>query len=372
MKIAVISNKSSLLITSRGTLLAEMVRRGHEVVAFAPDHSSQTRQELASIGVVPVDAPMSRAGTSPLTEWRTILVLRRLLTQHRPDICFAYVIKPVIYATIAAWLAGVRNRYGSIDGLGFAFTNASGKGRLLQAVISIMMRFATKRIGRLIFLNPDDLELFVSRGLVAREKTALLGALGVDLEEWRPVTFPEGPVTFILVARLLREKGIAEYVEAARLVKAKHPAAQFLLLGGLDENPGSFKRDEVESWVREGVLQWPGHAEVRPWIEKAHVFVLPSYREGVPQSTQEAMAMGRPVLTTDVPGCRETVAEGVNGYMVPPRDPFALAAAMSRFVEDTSLLLSMGRESRRIAEERFDVRTQSQKALFIMEISSLT
>jgi glycosyltransferase involved in cell wall biosynthesis len=166
---------------------------------------------------------------------------------------------------------------------------------------------------------------------------------------------PAAPVAFCLAARLLREKGVYEYAAAARIVKARFPDARFLLLGRLDENPGSLSAAEVQQWVQEGLIEWPGHVPMRDWLAQASVFVLPSYREGVPRSTQEAMAMGRAVITTDVPGCRETVVDGLNGYLVPPRSAEALAGAMEKLIQDAGLLARMGLESRKMAEEKFDV-----------------
>jgi lipopolysaccharide/colanic/teichoic acid biosynthesis glycosyltransferase len=183
----------------------------------------------------------------------------------------------------------------------------------------------------------------------------LLGGIGVPLEEWPPAPPHLEPLTFTLIARLLREKGVREFAEAARRVKARHPGVRFLLIGPLDTNPGAIPEAEVRSWVEEGILEWiPWTEDVRPYLRETSVYVLPSYREGVPRSTQEAMAMARPVITTDAPGCRETVIPGVNGFLVPPRDPEALAQAMMKFLEEPHLVERMGKESRRLAEERFD------------------
>ncbi len=215
----------------------------------------------------------------------------------------------------------------------------------------------------------------MERGLIARERTEVLGGIGVDLEAWPVAPLPGGPegpggpggpggpVTFILVARLLRDKGIEDYIAAIRLLREGGAQARFLLLGGLDDNPAGITRAEVEAWVAEGLVEWPGHADVRPWLAQAHVFVLPSYREGVPRSTQEAMAMGRAIITTDAPGCRETVEDGVNGFLMPVRDPGALAAAMERFITDPALAAYMGHESRVLAEARFDVHRQNARLL---------
>ncbi|WP_245563406.1 glycosyltransferase family 4 protein [Thermus antranikianii] len=213
-------------------------------------------------------------------------------------------------------------------------------------------------------MNPDDLNEFVSQGLVRKEKAVLLGGIGVPLEEWPPAPPHLEPVTFTLIARLLREKGVREFAEAARRIKGNYPEVRFLLIGPLDTNPGAIRESEVRSWVEEGLLEWvPWTEDVRPYLRQTSVYVLPSYREGVPRSTQEAMAMARPVITTDAPGCRETVVPGVNGFLVPPRDAQVLAEAMERFIHEPDLIVRMGQESRRLAEERFDARKVNERFL---------
>ena len=372
MKIAVISNAAGSLLNFRGPLLVEMRRRGHDILAFAPNHTETTRTTLRRMGAEPIDYRISRTGTNPLADAATILELRRLLRRHRPDVSLAYFIKPVIYGSIAAWFAGVPRRYAMIEGLGFAFTatsQLSARRTVLQGIASVLFRMALRRVTRTIFLNPDDRAEFVGRGLVPAEKTGLLGGIGVDLSEWLALSPPRPEkTTFILVARLLRDKGITEYAEAARCVLRDYPGTRFLLVGGHDANPAAVPIASVRQWVDEGLVEWPGFVAVKPWFEQASVFVLPSYREGVPRSTQEAMALGLPVITTDVPGCRETVVEGVNGFLVPPRDPMALADAMRRFIVEPRLVASMGAESRRIAEEHFDVHKQNAKLLEMIDL----
>lgn len=255
-------------------------------------------------------------------------------------------------------------------GLDFVFTPTSAvmsfKRRMLKKLVLKLYKLGISCAHRVIFLNPDDRDELVAEGVLAKEKSFLLGGIGLDLVNWSLSPPATNPVTLLLVARLLREKGINEYAAAARIVKAKYPAARFVLLGGLDENPGAITVADVEVWVNEGILEWHGHVPVRPWLEKTSVFVLPSYREGVPMSTQEAMAMGRPVITTDVPGCRETVIDGVNGFLVPVRNPAALAEKMCRFIEKPKLISQMGLESRRLAEERFDVQKVNEKLIGLL------
>jgi len=374
MKISVVTNRAPALSVFRRQLLHEMVKSGHVVLAFAPDHDNESRAILHEIGVIPVDFYMDRAGVNPIKDLLTILDLKRQLDRHKPDLSFCFFIKPVIYGILGSWLAGVRYRFGLIEGLGFAFTqidSPSLRRLILQKMIGALARFSLRRAEGVFFLNPDDQREFIERRFVTASRTRLLGGAGVDLAVWPQIPLPEGPINFILVARLLRDKGIEDYVSAIRLVRRQYPDARFMLLGGLDDNPSGIRRSEVDAWVAEGLVEWPGHVAVRPWLEAAHVFVLPSYREGVPISTQEAMASGRPVITTDVPGCRETVVHGRNGYLIPPRSPTALAEAMERFLLDRSLIVVMGKESRLIAEERFDIHKQNHKLMNFMNIPKL-
>ena len=364
---AIVSSQAFSVVNFRGPLIRDLVAIGVQVHAFAPDYDDELRQNVLKLGAIPVDFQLSRTGMNPIRDGLDTLRLAFMLRRLRPDVMLGYFVKPVIYGTLAAWLAGVPRRVAMIEGLGYVFTVSDSRQtwsrRLLRTLVSSLYRVALARAKNVIFLNADDLSEFVTNGLVDEAKAVKLGGIGVDLNEW-PLTPPLiQPVTFLLAARLLREKGIVEYIEAARLIKKLQPEVRFILLGGLDPNPGGLKQSEVDRWVKEGVVEWPGHVDVKPWLVQASVFVLPSYREGVPRSTQEAMAMGRAVITTDVPGCRETVEEGLNGYMVPRRDVPNLAKAMLRFVEDPSLIVIMGRESRKLAEARFNVHTINAQLL---------
>ena len=209
----------------------------------------------------------------------------------------------------------------------------------------------------------------MAAGLVGPDKATTIGAIGVDLDEWRPAPAVLDPLTFLFVGRLLREKGILEMIEAAKRVKQRHPSTRFIVLGAPDSNPSSISSQQASDWVSAGLIEWPGQVDVKPWLAQSGVFVLPSYREGVPRSTQEAMAMARPVITTDVPGCRVTVEDGVNGFLVPSRDVAALEGAMLRFVDNPGLIAPMGFASRRIAEKLFDAKKSNAAILSAMHVT---
>lgn len=356
----VISSIAFSIANFRGPLIRALVERGVRVYALAPDYDAATRAAVTALGAEPVDISLERTGMRPVRDGLDMFRLMRLLRRLRPDATFGYFIKPVIYGSLAARLARIPHRFALVAGLGYVFTpdgsRDTWKRRGLRLIVSRLYQSAFGACDRVFFQNDEDIAHFVDPGLLPREKVLRVNGSGVDLQRLSLAPPVTTPITFLLMARLLREKGIGEYAAAARQIKARHPMVRYILLGDLDPNPGGFSLAEVKAWVSEGLFEWPGQVDdVRPWIAQASVYVLPSYREGLPRSTQEAMAMGRPVITTDSVGCRETVDEGVNGFLVPVRDPEALAAAMQRFIDQPDLIATMGRESRRLAEERFDV-----------------
>lgn len=368
-RLAIIGNQAFSMLNFRGPLIADIVARGHEVFAMAPDFDDEKLHAVRALGATPVDHKLSRTGTNPLLDAAGLADLALKLRTIRPDVALGYSIKPATYGVLAARLAGVPRRFAMIEGLGHVFIETSSiRARLLRSAVTLLYRTALARAERTLFLNPDDRDDFVALGLVRPDRAEVTGGIGVDLSTWMPAPPVVDPLSFLFIGRLLREKGILEFIEAARRVKAVHPAVHFTILGDVDSNPSSVSRNDVEAWVAEGLVDWPGQVDVAPWIAAASVFVLPSYREGVPRSTQEAMAMARPVITTDVPGCRETVVDGKNGFLVAPRDAAALAGAMQRFVDAPALIAAMGRESRAMAERHFDVRGVNERLMRLMNL----
>ena len=312
------------------------------------------------MGLTVHQVPMLRTGTNPMADLRTAWALWSLMRQIAPRMVLGYTIKPVIYGTLAAWLAGVPQRFALITGLGYAFQGDGQRSRL-QALVQGLYCLALARAQRVFFQNPDDLALFQQRGILQQHTpVSVVNGSGVDLDSFAvrplPASALEGAVRFLFIGRLLGDKGVREYAQAARLLKRSHPQVQCALVGWIDSNPNAINQAELADWMADGSIEFLGRlVDVRPAIEACSVYVLPSYREGTPRTVLEAMAMGRAVITTDAPGCRETVVDGKNGFLVPVRSIDELYLAMIRFINDPSLAGCMGHNGRLMAEEKYDV-----------------
>lgn len=371
MRFLLVAGFAESIVTFRGALIASLTRSGCEVHVAAPGLSSHVGvgPKLGIPGGRLHDIPMARAGTNPLSDAVTLFALYRLMRTIRPDAVLPYTIKPVIYGTLAAWLARVPRRFALVTGLGYAFTG--GREGAVQRLAHLLYGMALARAGKVFFQNPDDQQLFLQRGILpASVPSVVVNGSGVDVSAYAEAPLPPSPQRFLLIGRLLGDKGVREYAEAARKVKAVHPQARFQLAGWVDENPDSIAQSELDRWVEDGAIEFLGKLpDVRPAIAAATVYVLPSYREGTPRTVLEAMAMGRPIITTDAPGCRETVVDGDNGCLVPVRSVDALVEAMTRFIEKPQLAARMGAHSRRIAEDKYDVRKVNAIMLREMGIS---
>jgi glycosyltransferase involved in cell wall biosynthesis len=360
-RVAIMSNAAYSVIHFRLPLIEELVRQGCAVDVLAPTWSAEERARVEALNARCLPYPLDRRSMHPMHHLRVLLALRKLFRENTYDALLTYTAQPNVWGTLAAAWAGIPRRVVMVSGMGFAFTaNPDGRYALLRSALRVLMTIlfgvAFRQANAVVAQNADDAAWLTHTLGLGAEKVQRIHGTGVPLDQW-PMHPPHTqPITFTMVARLLREKGVLEFLAAARQVKSKYPATRFWLLGPLDDNPGALNENDLQPYVQDGTVEWPGSVDVRPWLAQTSVFVLPSYREGVPRSTQEAMAMGRPVITTDAPGCRETVIHGGNGFLVPPRDTQVLAQAMLRFVEEPQWIEPMGRESRRLAEERFDVR----------------
>ncbi|HYD28103.1 glycosyltransferase family 4 protein [Brevundimonas sp.] len=372
MKILIIAGNVRSAVANRADLIEAMRTQGHQVQVVVPRQDWSSAIERLK---VPHEVfQLSRTGLSPLSDLRSIGALVSIMRRAKPDLVFSYNAKPVIYGAIAARLAGVPRHYGMVTGLGYY--RAGGGGLRLM-----LTRFAQERLYRVatalsratIFQNRDDLETFRQNGLMSPSANAVVvNGSGINLERFPVQRLPAGSPAFVMISRLLASKGVEQFVAAAEQLQADGAKARFVLVGPHDPDlPGSLPVEMIENWRRRGVIEIVGGVDdVLPQLARASVFILPSfYGEGTPRAVLEAMSCGRAIITADAPGCRETVLEGVNGWLVPPRDVDSLARAMRRFVDDPSLIAAMGRESRRLAEERYDVHKVNRQMLDIMQLA---
>ena len=365
MKFLMICSYLPSALNFRGKLLEAIANQGYEIHIMAPELGtfSDEYQQLQSLGYTVHDIPMQRTGTNPLADLKLLKHLYQSIRRIQPDYVLSYTIKPVIYGTLASWLAKVPHRFALITGLGYAFQNVeSGKRSLFQKMVHGLYAQALKHSDKVFFQNPDDLKLFQDMHLLEAEKpTVVVNGSGVNVQDFDVLPLPQNDAgvvkaSFLLIARLLGDKGVREYAEAARIIKAKYPATEFHLVGWIDDNPSAISKADLDEWIADGRLNyWGKLSDVRPAISQSSVYVLPSYREGTPRTVLEAMAMGRAIITTDAPGCRETVQHGQNGYLVGVKSVDDLVQSMQYFIEDPKLIEYMGQRSREIALNKYDV-----------------
>lgn len=355
MKIIICLNTAWNLVNFRAGLIRALVAAGHEVIAVAPCDKYAARLTVLGCRFVPLH--MENGGTNPVQDalltWRFVCLFAR----QRPDVYLGYTVKPNVYGSLAAHMMRIPV-INNIAGLGAVFI----KDGWLVRVVRWLYRMALNRSAKVFFQNNDDRQLFISGGLVRAEVTELLPGSGIDLNRFTPafttaIHDVNSKFRFLLIARMLRDKGVGEYVEAARLLRHRWPQAEFCLLGFVDvHNPAAISRVEMDAWVAEGVVNYLGVSDdVRAEIAAADCVVLPSYREGTPRTLLEAAAMARPIITTDAVGCREVVDDGVNGYLCQVRSAEDLAAKMEEMLcLSVSQRTEMGLRGRKKVESEFD------------------
>jgi len=375
-KIILIGNTSLTMLGFRSDLIKKLISNHYQVYAFVCDYSEEHLEKIRHLGAVPVTYRMDRGGLNPFSDLKNLLKLKEKINKIQPDFVFSYFTKPVVYGSLAARFSKTPKIFGMIEGLGTPFTfhkdGQSLKVKLIRFIQVSLYKIVFPFLDKIIFLNPDDpIDLIKKNNIKHKQDSiAMLGPIGLNLQDYPYSPWDQSQqISFIFIARLLAEKGIFEYIEAAKIVKQKYPKIIFKIIGGLDqENPYGLTKQQLDDVITTGLVDYPGFViDVANHIQDSAVFVLPSYyREGVPRSTQEAMAIGRPVITTDVPGCRETVVDGLNGFLVPKWNPEALAEKMCYFIENPEQINIMGKESYKIAQEKFDVELVNQKLFEIM------
>ena len=374
IKVVIIGTVASSFYGFRADLIRAMREKQYTVYAFTSEYTDSDLNKIESLGAIPVPYKLNRGGLNPLADIIATYKLSKKIREIKPDLVFSYFSKPVIFGTIAAKLAKVPKIIGMLEGLGYTFTqqpeNLGKKTELIKKIQVLLYKFALPHLDKLIFLNPDDPKDLIDEYAIKVRKVEVLGGIGLNLKEYsyQPIINIQQPINFLFIGRLLKEKGIHDFLTAAKIVKEKYPETQFTVLGAIDpHNLGALTQSELDELIESNLINYPGHVDnVKDWIANCHVFVLPSYREGVPRSTQEAMAIGRAVISTDVPGCRETVEHGVNGFLVAKWNPEALAEKMIYFIEYPKQITKMGCESYKIAQDKFDAEKVNQRLLNIL------
>lgn len=364
----VIAPKTSNLISFRGDLLCDIKKKGYNIVAIIPEDEEREFFKKNDIKTRLIE--LDKNSLSPLGVINYYRNLKKIIKEEKPDKVFSYTIKPVIFGSVAARKSGVKDIYSLICGLGILFCSNSWKIKLLRPIGGMMYKYALKCNKKVIFQNKDDIAEFVAHGYVKREQCELVNGSGVDLKKFVRNKLPKNKVSFLMTSRILKEKGVLEYCRAARIVKEKYPETEFVFAGSVDKNKNAVDMVLLQSYIDGGVVKCEINSkEVPKLLAKSSVFVLPSYyREGIPKALIEATAMGRPLLTTNTPGCRETVVDGENGMFVKVKRANDLAEKMIWMIEHKDCLQAMGDKSLAMCKEKFTIEIIDERMMEVMEV----
>lgn len=368
MRIIVLSGHTKSLFWFRSDFMKEMLKRGHEVYAIGPDDEATWQEDFKKIGLNYRQVELSRNSLSIMGDIKTVKALIALFKEIKPDKIFVDHAKPIAYGSIAARKIKCREFYPMVAGLGSILRDDSLKRLPARMVLSFLYKRSFSFAKKVFVQNKDDAGVLVSRKLVSKQKLVMVNGSGVNLEKFKPTPLPKA-VSFLYIGRLIRDKGVVEYLDACKLIHSKYPDTPCMLVGPFDTNPSAISEAFLKPYIDSGVVDYYGEQlDVRPYIDQCSVLVLPSYHEGTPKTVLEAMAKQRAIITSDAPGCRETVTNGENGFLVPVRDPEAVAKAMETFIQNPTLVETMGRVSKTIAEEKYDVKKVNNTIINTMNL----
>ena len=355
MRIAVLSSHTPSLFWFRIDMMQSFISRGHEVYALGNEAEDDWQKRFSEKGIIYRQINVQRNGTNPLKDLKSISSIKRVLAKIMPDKIFTYQAKTIIYGTIAANKLGITEVYPLIAGMGSLFLNDTAKTKLIRKILLTEYRYSMRKCHTVFFQNTDDEKAFRKAKVINKHSIVLLNGSGVNLEWFALQPMPE-KFGFLCISRLIRDKGVYEYLEACEIIKRNNPKVRCMLVGPYDSNPTSLKPEELQRFIDKGIIEYFGEqTDVVPYLAQCSVYVLPSYREGTPKTVLEAMACGRATITTDAPGCRETVDHNVNGLLIPIKNVKKLAEAMQFMIDNPEATRKMGTEGRKKAEELFDV-----------------
>ncbi|PMK12104.1 glycosyltransferase family 4 protein [Vibrio splendidus] len=362
MKLILVANAAFTLLNFRRELMQSLVSSGYEVIAICPSQCNLTqgdiKEKFSILGVTYHPIEFQRNGLNVFSDMKFLFNLIELYNDLKPDYVLNYTIKPFIYSSIAAKLCFDIKVLSNVTGLGYLFTDESFKVKTLRRLVTLQLKLASKCNDVVFFQNPDDMNDYMDFGIVnSQQTTKIISGSGVNLKEFIAIEPPvNDAIKFLFIARLIKDKGIYELIDAARVIKDIYPNVVVEIVGPLDSNPNALTMSNIKKLQSEGIVTYHGSTDnVLPFLDSCDVFILPSYREGTPRTVLEAMAVGRPIITTDVPGCRECVIEGRNGFLVPAMSSTSLVVAMKKLIDSAELRKAMGINSRNLVEKKYDV-----------------
>lgn len=355
MKIAVLSSHTSSLFWFRMDMMKDFIKHGHSVIALGPESESDWMSKFEENGIQYKQLFVERNGINPLSDLRTYLELKKFMKEEKPDKVFAYQAKTVVYGCLAARAKGISEVYPLIAGLGSIFRGEGLKNKIIKTIMKTEYRLACNAGKKVFFQNNDDKNEFINNRLVQEEKIVIINGSGVNLEKFKPEPLPE-KTAFLFIGRLIKDKGVMEYLEACKKIKEEYPEVRCLLVGPYDSNPTALQPEELQPFINQEIIEYFGEqSDVRPYLKQCSTYVLPSYHEGTPKTVLEAMAIGRSIITSDAPGCRETVTHKYNGFLVPVKDVNGLVEKMRTLIIDQETNKKMAERSLKLAIEKYDV-----------------
>lgn len=369
MKIIVLSSHTPSLFWFRIDMMRAFIKTGASIVAVGQESENIWGDKFAAEGIAYRQIPVSRNGLNILADIKTFGALTQLIREIKPDKIFTYQAKTIVYGSLAARIVNKHIEvYPMMAGLGSILRSKGLKNEIIKCVLNIQYSLAFRNSCKVIFQNSDDKDEIVRLGLVSEEKTALVHGSGVNVSKFIESPLPSERKAILYIGRLIADKGVREYLSVAKKLKINRPETRCILVGPFDTNPSAITVEELQPYIDNGIIEYFGEQkDVRPYIKQCSVYVLPSYHEGTPKSVLEAMAMGRPIVTSDAPGCRETVVNGKNGFLVPVKDVDALENAIVQILDNENLAASFGKESRKMAENIFDVNKVNADIMKIMK-----
>lgn len=367
-KVVVLSCHTPSLFWFRMDMMEEFIRRGHKVYALGNEPGNEWRSKFAEHGIRYKQIDVQRNGVNPLQDFRTFLSIRKILFKIKPHKIFAFQAKTIIYGALAANSLGIRKVFPLVAGMGSVFLSDDLKSRIIRAIMILEYKISLRNCKYLFFQNSDDEKIFRDCGIINKQHVVMLHGSGVNVEKFKPTPLPK-ETAFLCISRLIKDKGVYEYLKACEKVKAQYPEIRCMLVGPYDSNPSAIQPYELQPFIDNGIVEYFGEQEdVRPYLEKCSVFVLPSYREGTPKTNLEAMASGRAVITTNAPGCKETVIDKQNGLLVPVKDVDTLTEKMIYMHENKEIVSFMGSEGRKMAVDIFDVQKVNKTICSTMKL----